>query len=290
MFGGTAFEDLRKTHWWVIALAVIVDVAFLSFAMLVVLPFFKTSFPIERFTNGLIQATFVFSLARFLLVAVGVAMLVGGLRARDIGLQWDKLLAGVLAVLGLWIVMQLVGMALGLLGSGKVSLSSIWTPDRLLPIAGELLAQFLGNAFVEELIFRGFLVTQLYLMLKEKISSRRWLVIASVLISQLIFSLSHIPQRMVNDYTPLGLLFNLLLVWVYGILFALLYLRTENIFIAVGVHALANAPVTIVAMPSNLVAGLLPLILGLVLIIAWEPLTRWTERFSNRVAPAVQRT
>jgi len=76
----------------------------------------------------------------------------------------------------------------------------------------------------------------------------------------------------------LNLLLNLLLVWGYGILFAVLYLRTENIFIVVGVHALANAPVTVVALPSKTVAGLLPLIPGLVLIVAWKPLTRWNER------------
>ena len=58
----------------------------------------------------------------------------------------------------------------------------------------------------EEVIFRGFLVTQVYLMLKGKISGHGRLVTASVLISQLIFSLSHIPQRIYNGYSPLNLL------------------------------------------------------------------------------------
>jgi hypothetical protein len=44
------------------------------------------------------------------------------------------------------------------------------------------------------------------------------------------------------------------------------------------VHALANAPVTIVALPSQSVGGLLALALGLVLIAAWRPLTRWLEK------------
>lgn len=66
--------------------------------------------------------------------------------------------------------------------------------------------------------------------------------------------------------------------WLVGIVFAVLYLRTENIFIAVGVHILVNAPVTILAMPSEAVAVFLPLILALVLIAVWEPLVGWVER------------
>jgi hypothetical protein len=272
------FECLKETIWPVIVLTVIVDVAFLALAMLVILPFLRASFPLERLTNGLIQVTFIFSALRFALVALGVTMLIGGLRAWDIGLAWEKLTAGALVVFGLWIVMQLIGILFGLVASGQVALSPIWAPDKLTLIAGELIAQFLGNAFAEEVIFRGFLVTQVYLMLKGNISGRGWRVTAAVLISQLIFSLSHIPQRLTGSYTPLSLLLNLLLVWGYGILFAVLYLRTENIFIAVGVHALANAPVTIVALPSQSVGGLLALALGLVLIAAWRPLTRWMEK------------
>jgi len=273
------FGQIKETSWPTIALAVVVDVIFLIIAMHVVLPFFSSSFPVERLTNGLVQATLIFSVARFLLVAVGVAVLIGGLRLRDLGIEWDHVSRGMVVVLGLWIVMQLIGMLLGLVISGEVALSPIWSPERIPPIIGELAAQFLGNAFAEEVIFRGLLLTQIALMLKGRISKRGRLVAASVLISQLIFSLSHIPQRLVSgDYSVLGLVFNLLLVWVYGALFAFLYLRTENIFIPVGVHALANAPITIVAMPSEIVAGFLPLTLGLVLIVVWGPVTRWTER------------
>ncbi len=272
------FDRLKKTSWSVIALAAIVDAAVLAVAMLVVLPFLRSSFPIERFTNGLIQATLIFSVVRFALAGVGIAMLVGGVTARDIGLRWEKLPSGALTVFGIWTVMNVVGILYGLIASGKIALSPIWTPDRTLPIAGELIAQFLGNAFAEEVIFRGFLATQVYLMLEGKISGRGRLVTASVLISQLIFSLSHIPQRIATGYSPLGLLISLLVVWVTGILFAVLYLRTENLFIAVGVHALVNAPVTIVALPSQAMGELLALILILALIVAWGPLTRWRER------------
>jgi membrane protease YdiL (CAAX protease family) len=259
-------------------LAVVVDSAFLAFAMLVILPFLRSSFPVESYTSGWVKATLIFSVVRFGLVAVGVAMIVGHLRARDVGLRWEKLPGGALVVFGTWLVMQLIGVLLGLFTTGKVALSPIWTPDRVPYIAGELIAQFLGNAFAEEIIFRGFLLTQLYLILKTSISGRRRLLMVSVLISQLIFSLSHIPQRIFGDYSLPGLLLSLVIVWVSGVVFALLYLRTENIFVAIGMHALVNVPVGIVALPSQAVGELLPLFLTLVLIVVWGPLTRWKER------------
>ena len=160
-------------------------------------------------------------------------------------------------------------------------MSPIWTPERLPLIAGELIAQLLGNASAEEVLFRGFLLTQVVLMLDEKISSRGWRVTAAVLISQLIFALSHIPQRIVSGYSLAALGPNLIQLWLVGIVFAVLYLRTENIFIAVGVHTLVNAPVTILAMPSKAVAVLLPLILALVLIAVWKPLAGWLGRLGS---------
>jgi membrane protease YdiL (CAAX protease family) len=245
--------------------------------MQVVLPFFRSSFPTERLTNGLIQATLIFSVARFVFVVVGVVMWIGGVRAGDLGLEWNKLPSALLIVLGLWIAMQLVGMLPSLIASGQVALSSYWTWDRVPAIAGELIAQFLGNAFVEEVIFRGFLVPQIYLMLGAKTWSRGRRLTAAVLVSQLIFALSHVPQRIATGYSLSSMLFNLLLLWGIGVLFAVLYARTENLFIAVGVHALANAPVTVVALPSQAMGELLAYVLGLALIFAWGPLARWVE-------------
>jgi membrane protease YdiL (CAAX protease family) len=272
------FDHLKEPSWPLVTVAVLVDVVVLLIAMQVVLPLLKSSFPVERLTNGLVQATLIFSIVRFALVIVCVIVLVGGLKARDVGLQWQKLPSGALVVFGVWIVMQIVGMLPGLVASGQVALSSYWTWDRVPAITGELIAQFLGNAFVEEVIFRGFLATQVYLMLKAWTSGQGRLLTAAVLVSQLIFALSHIPQRIAAGYSPLSVLLDLLVVWVTGILFAVLYLRTGNIFIAVGVHALVNAPVTVVALPSQATAKLLLLILSLLLILVWGPLIRWVER------------
>jgi hypothetical protein len=272
------FDHLKKTNWLVIALTVIVDAIILVLSMQVVLPWMRSSFSFETFSNGVIQATLLFSMARFVLAVLGVAMWIGGLGARDVGLQGKKLRNGALVVLGVWIAMQLIG----LVTTGRVAISPYWTPDSVLPIAGELIAQFLGNAFAEEVIFRGFLLTQIYLMLQPAISRRGRRLTAAVFLSQLIFALSHIPNRIANGYSLPTMLLNLAITWVWGILFAVLYLRTENLFAVIGVHALVNAPVTVLAMPSEGIAGLLPLALSLVLIFVWRPAKRWLVRLGRR--------
>lgn len=263
---------IKETNWGVIGLVVFVDAALLVVAMLVILPIFQESFPIERFTNGLIKATLIFSLVRFFLVISGMAIWVGGLTWSDLGLCKKKFSRGTIVVFCLWILMQLIGMLLHLFTSGKGGLSPIWTLERIPLIAGELIAQFLGNAFAEEIIFRGFLLTQVILLLKRKISNRSRLLTASILISQLIFALTHIPQRIATGYTLPSLVVNLFLLWVIGSLFAVLYLRTENIFIVIGLHALANVPVSILAIPSQATGELLIYLLTLGLIFTWRPL------------------
>lgn len=283
-FTATDFKNVRKTSWTMIALAIIIDMIFLAVAMLIVLPFFQSSFPVRDLTNGIIQTTFLFSIARFALVAGGVAMLLGGLRFRDIGLQWRKLPAGALVVFGLWIVMQVIGAILSLIASGTIAISPIWTPDNLAPIAGEIIAQFLGNAFAEEVIFRGFLLAQIYVLLKPIIVGHRRLMAASLLISQLIFSLSHIPQRLVHNYSAPELLFSLLILWVFGIILAALYVRTGNLFLVIGVHALVNAPVTVVAWPSQGLASLMPFLLTLVLLALWGPLRRLNAKLAEKAS------
>jgi hypothetical protein len=271
------FDHLKESNWGLIALAVIVDAALLTVAMLVILPFFKNAFPIERFTNGLVGPTLIFSLARFIFVVLGVAMLVGKLRPRDLGLQWEKLSQGAVVVFGLWILMQVIGALLHLIATGKVGLSPIWTPEKIPFIAGGLIAQFLGNAFAEEVIFRGFLLTQVALLLKGKITKHGKLLTASIFLSQFIFALTHIPQRIATGYPLPSMLINLVLLWVIGSLFAVLYLRTDNIFVVIGIHALANMPVTVLALPSRAVGELLIYLLALALVFAWGPLMRWIK-------------
>ena len=73
--------------------------------------------------------------------------------------------------------------------------------------------------------------------------------------------------------TGAKLLIDLPLLVVMGILFALIFLRTKNLLVAVGAHAILNYPTPLVETPVNeqlVVAGLI-----LLLLITWPRGVDW---------------
>ena len=111
----------------------------------------------------------------------------------------------------------------------------------------------LGNALFEEIAYRGFLFPQLYLRLAGCGSARKRLGLA-LLISQGLFALSHIPNRIYLGMTPSEIALDLLMLLGWGTIYTLIYLRTDNLFIVVGIHALGNTPTTLFKTPP-LLAG-----------------------------------
>ena len=90
--------------------------------------------------------------------------------------------------------------------------------------------------------------------------------------SQLIFAASHLPGHLLIRHLTGGALWTqLLLQGIAGALLLLIYLRTRNLWIAVGLHGLANAPTPLV---PGTVSWEVPL---LVLLIGWPWLARRRE-------------
>ena len=125
---------------------------------------------------------------------------------------------------------------------------------------------FAATAMWEELAFRGFLLPQLYLKLPGQHWARLW---GALLLSQIVFACAHIPAHiMLRHLWGSALLQMLALQGFAGVLLGLLYFRTRNLWIAIGIHGLANAP-------TPLTGGALGWELPLVfLIAAWPWLVR----------------
>ena len=139
--------------------------------------------------------------------------------------------------------------------------------------AGFLEAQA-GGAFIEEIVYRGVLLPQLLLLLA---AVTRWrtgtVVVAAVFGSQLYFALAHLPAAVTVYAAPwTGTALYLTQVLFVGIFFAVVYWRTGNLFVAIGLHALINFP------GELFVARIDPFFLSLVvccgIVIAWPYLNR----------------
>ncbi|MNY59694.1 CAAX amino terminal protease self- immunity [compost metagenome] len=61
-------------------------------------------------------------------------------------------------------------------------------------------------------------------------------------ISQSIFALMHIPNRIYSGLTGMEFVYDFIQLVILGIIFCLLYLLTKNLFFVVGIHSLMNEP------------------------------------------------
>lgn len=187
-----------------------------------------------------------------LVVVFGIAFGYDSLRWKDFRWKREALLPAGLATIALWIVLQLV-----LLGAGGWTTSIEWSPSLDRVGIGQLVwgfaEQMLGNALAEETVFRALLISQLYLKFGGARSTLSWTPLAgSLAASQVFFSLTHVPHRLAHGLTGIGLLPNLGMLVVMGLVYAGIYLLSKNLFLAVGTHALYNDPVLLVAGSEDL--------------------------------------
>lgn len=238
--------------------------------------------PLAEATGGLITGSLVTNLAFLLVLVAWVIVGQGALRLADIGVIAGRLPLALAGTAALWAAAQVFHAVAGLLTYGRIEIAPIWNSAGATILIGALLAQVFGNALFEEIAYRGFLFPQFFLRL-SRLDAHPWLrVLAAAALSQGVFALTHIPNRI---YLGLGLeaiAIDLLVLLAIGLLFTALYIRTDNLFLVVGVHALANAPTTLFRTAPAL-AGFNggPVIYALVIagfaVLPWAA-RRWRQR------------
>ena len=262
-------------------------VAHFALTIIVNLVFFagNTFRPLASATGGLVTGSLLVNLV-FIGVLVGLIMLSSGrLRFYDIGVIPRHIPVGLAYTLGIWGAAQIIHLVAGLITYGTVSFSANWAnPGFLL---GMVLAQIFGNALFEEIAYRSFLFPQLYLRLTG-LRDLPWRRLgAALIVSQGLFALSHIPNRIYLGMKPGAIALDLLLLLALGILYTLIYVRTDNLFIVVGIHALGNTPTTLFTTAPGLSGdGESILIYTLVIaVLVGAPLLR-ARRAYTRLRPA----
>ncbi len=230
--------------------------------------------PLASATGGLLTGSLLANLVFIVVLVVGIVLRLGRLRLYDVGLIPRHIPVGVLCTLGIWGAAQLLHLGASLLLYGSAAMSAEWANPGFM--IGLVLTQIFGNALFEEIAYRGFLFPQLYLRLTG-LRAQPWQRLAlAVLVSQGLFALSHIPNRIYLGMTAGEIALDLILLLGWGTLYTLIYLRTDNLFIVVGMHALGNTPTslfrTVPALEGN---GASILIYTLVILILFGlPLLR----------------
>lgn len=195
----------------------------------------------------------------------------GQLRPKDLGLRKSQLPVGIAVMILLWLVVQGIGLAATLIVTDGLALAPRWAQADLFRMAGIQVANA-ANVLFEETFFRGFLLIQFYLWLgkRDGASSSQGRIFLAVMISQLIFAFSHIPIRLYQDMPFASLAYDQFMLLGLGALYALIFLRSTNLFVAMAVHFLANTPIALF-LSANTGRDLV-LLLGLAMLFLWRPL------------------
>ncbi|MGH2501879.1 MAG: CPBP family intramembrane glutamic endopeptidase [Ktedonobacterales bacterium] len=233
--------------------------------------------PVQRATGGLIDETLIANLMLFAVVVVGIVFGLGRLRPRDVGLRVAQIGPAALATILIWVWMQ-VAIGVWSLASGQgLAIDPAWAQFGALAVLGNALGQFFGNALYEEVVWRGMALPQFYRRCVERWPAARGLsmaaLIAALVISQGLFALRHIPVRVWQGASLGDLPGAIVSVFAVGVILAALYLRTRNLLLVIGIHALYDAPTALIAHGS--VAALLALGLAVLIPLLWPRALSW---------------
>ncbi|MFW9968548.1 MAG: CPBP family intramembrane glutamic endopeptidase, partial [Candidatus Thorarchaeota archaeon] len=227
---------------------------------------------IEVATGGLVHRTLVLNVLLLIGAVLGVLFFYGSLQAKDVGLMGRKLPLALVVGVVTWVLVQIIEGVVSFIYSGFIMIE----PEEALGSTGLLIGMLFGTALYEEVGFRGFLLVQFDMKLKDAFTNRYLQVALALLISQMFFTLIHIPWKVMNDGWTITVFFELVFsVFLNGLIYGVLYLRTENLFFVMGMHALGNAPMSLVSPsigPSTLV-----LLLAIIWAVVWPKLRKWEK-------------
>lgn len=240
-------DTLRPAPWWLFVslLAATVLMTVLGNYWFIPSGVWK---PLDERSYGLVNATLIWGLAYFLVVICGILLIVGRRTPTEVGIERAKIPAAIIYTCVLWILVQL-GLGLCYVGVGKpLHFANSWNGAKVLSTVGDLLGQLFGNALCEEIVFRGFLLTQcllLFYMLWPERPTRA--LVVALWLATAIFTVLHVPYQLTPaNYSALSKLACVQVeIFFSGCVFGWIYWQTGNVFFAAGVHALANEPTTL---------------------------------------------
>jgi uncharacterized protein len=220
-----------------------------------------------RTTGNLLSPT-LFNYVPFFVVLGALWWKVGRIGPDDLGLDRSKLPMAIRWVLCFWVAAQLGYAGIHM---GDVTINPVWDWGvGATTIMGELLAQLLGNALCEELFWRGFVMTQLAALLYHRGWRPSRALMVAVLLSSVLFALSHIPRDMSLGLSPSNILGLQVARLGGGLILAGIYALSRNLLLVIGFHAVMNVPASIFAGYST-PAGQSFLVIGpLVLLVVLE--------------------
>jgi len=288
VFGRVALDidALRETSWATIGAVVIAGAVAVVLFHLTLPAISDALAPVVDATGGLLEVTLLVNLAFLVVIVGGIVLRFGDLRPRDIGFVREDVPVGIGITAGAWLLLQVTGVAALMLRGESLALADALIRFGVLPVLGGFVGQVFGNALYEEVVYRAFLLPQLAKKFARasRSGSPRTAFLLALLVSQTVFTLVHVPGRLAAGVEVGSLPAFLAAPFVLGVLFALVYARTGNLFVAIGLHALVNDPVLLVDAGGIVLVPLLLVVLAI--LVAWPSLMTWVGIEEPRSEPS----
>ena len=229
-------QSVRPVPMWFLVLAIVMYMVVGYLGNLVVVPSdLLPSLPAA--TGHVISTTFLNYVPMFIIMGL-LLVLVGRLRCNDLGLIRQRFLPALAWVLCTWIAAQLFFLLIHL---GDVSLDPAWHRGVVKQISNTVTGQLLGNALYEEVFWRAFVISQLVLVLAHRM---RWTfgkaLTWAIILSTILFAVSHLPHDFAHDLSVQQILGMQAVRLAGGLALAGIFVLSNNIFIAIGLHTLMN--------------------------------------------------
>lgn len=255
-------DSFKETSWLAILLFYVL---YCIAATLINLVVFKSNIldPIYSLTYGLINQTLIVNIVDIIIFIVIIILKSGKLTFFDIGVKKNRLLSAVVAIVTLWVFMQVLNIIIELIIDGKPIFNNEWYKYGVTGMFGEFIAQLFGNCLFEEIAFRGFLLVQIC----KKLRNTKWNLFIGVVVSQLLFAIMHIPNRIYSGMDIFEILPSIIIVFIIGLLFASVYLVTDNLFLVIGIHTLLNTPLLVF---NGLMSIWVIAISTIIILIIWD--------------------
>jgi len=201
---------------------------------------------------------FVVLSATFAVIAgVGwVALRFDGVTARAVGLGRKHVLTGVLAVVGLYVLLNAVGAGIVLFSGEAISieLSDEYASAGMWAVAG--IAYLAFNGMAEEFAFRGYLQNKVIALFGG--GDDRIRKAGAIFVGVMLFALIHIPQRVLigGVTSPVAIAQSLLGIVLLGLVLGVLYEYTRNVVFVGVLHGTFNwQPIVVAGVPVSELAA-----------------------------------
>ena len=211
-------------------------------------------------TNEIINGTLVVNLIG-LAGSLFIIFIIGKHNLASIWFSKQKLKIAALLILVIWIISQILIIVFSYYKNGEIIFIQNFNV-----ITGNIIAQLFGSSLLEEIIFRGILLIQLYLIFIAN-KSHKSTIIYSLATSAIIFVLFHIPNR-VLIYTPDNLILDTISLIFGSTLLGIIFFKTKNLPFVVGFHSLINDPSSIIV--TSFPVQLIIFILVIIITLKWD--------------------